>query len=158
MNCWEAVLYAAHLTGLKSKSQITDAITRVKSGDLSGGVMGQAADAAIPRFVRSILRAPAGRVVRPPDASGSVPIDVPPHSLRQGHVVVFGWEGQHVALATGRVQPIATQAARDGLNRTQGDQVLELDAPTNGVVASTIEDVMSRNSPYNTVISWGFLP
>jgi len=73
-------------------------------------------------------------------------------------VVVFGWEGQHVALATGRVQPIATQAARDGLNRTQGDQVLELDAPTNGVVASTIEDVMSRNSPYNTVISWGFLP
>ena len=100
MNCWEAVLYAAHLTGLKSKSQITDAITRVKSGDLSGGVMGQAVDAAIPRFVRSILRAPAGRVVRPPDASGSVPIDVPAHSLRRGHVVVFGWEGQHVALAT----------------------------------------------------------
>ena len=56
------------------------------------------------------------------------------------------------------LEPIDTEAARVGLKRTQGYQVLELDAPTNGVVASTIEDVMSRNSPYNTVISWGFLP
>ncbi|HEX7330215.1 MAG TPA: hypothetical protein VF290_01870 [Pyrinomonadaceae bacterium] len=134
MNCWEAVLYSAFKAGVKDKSYIKKAIVIEKAnGEFTFGAI---------RFVRAILKAPTKQIKKKPSEDM---VQLPDEAIPRGHVVLFGEDGQHVALSTGTL--------------VMGEHgVLELDKLTGGVVASTVEEVMRRNSPYRSLVSWGPFP
>lgn len=155
MNCWEAVLYAAYEAGLADRDYIKRAIQR------TGGA---------PQLVLSILQNPAGQVVDSAKAdaanfgvdwgAGKV-LEIPTATqIPKGHVVLFGSNGEHVALSTGTTEKItAARALSDLKPQTEGHGILELDGPTGGVIKSTVEDAMARNvSNYTSRVSWGPLP
>lgn len=155
MNCWEAVLYAAYEAGLADRDYIRRAIQR------TGGA---------PQLVLSILQNPAGQVVDSAKlddkkigidwVAGKVLAIPTTTQIPKGHVVLFGSNGEHVALSTGTTEKItASRALNDLKPQTDGHGILELDGPTGGVVKSTVEDAMARNiSNYASKITWGPLP
>jgi hypothetical protein len=138
MNCWEAVLYAACTAGLISKDYIKMAIQRFEASNEMGP----------PNFVSLILAQHVGKSF---DNRNS-------YTTSTGHVVLFGEGGQHVALATGGKKQIQDQDCEKLYGRSIGSGIFELDKLTDGVIHSTIEDVMSRVTAYSKVITWGTLP
>lgn len=134
MNCWESVLYAACKAGIKDKNYIKKAIKIKKASE-------EFTFDAI-AFVRAILKAPARQIKKLPQQDM---VALPDEAIPRGHVVLFGEDGQHVALSTGTLD-----------NGEHG--VLELDKKTGGVVRATVEDVMRRNSAYRSLVTWGPFP
>jgi len=135
MNCWEAVLYSACKSGVKDKNYIKKAIDIVKADEeFSFGAI---------KLVRAILKAPAKQMKRLPNKDM---VEIPKEVvIPRGHVVLFGEDGQHVALSTGTVE-------------SEEHGVLELDKKTGGVVRATVEEIMRRNSAYRSLVTWGPLP
>jgi len=135
MNCWEAVLYSACKSGVKDKAYIKKAVEIVKADEeFSFGAI---------KLVRAILKAPAKQMKRLPNKDM---VEIPKEVvIPRGHVVLFGEDGQHVALSTGTVE-------------SEEHGVLELDKKTGGVVRATVEEIMRRNSAYRSLVTWGPLP
>lgn len=153
LNCWEAVLFAAHHArwiDFVTKEYITHAIYRRNA-------------AVAPALVRTILSRPVGKAI----ASGSgkelfvrIPLDI---LIPEGHLVIFGGNGEHVAVSTGDLRPIEEKSERQLLKRDLGHGILELDhfgKEMEGVVYSTVEDAISRKrSSYGgQQVAWGPLP
>ncbi|MGW0502177.1 eCIS core domain-containing protein [Micromonospora sp. NPDC003241] len=140
MNCWEAVLFAAHQQNLVDAGYINDAIYR------------DDAEAA-PVFAQKILNSPAGRLVAE-DGELAVNIDLG-MKIPKGYVVIFG-AAAHVALSTGNTRKNKENAAQTRYG-DDGHEIYELDKGTKGVEATTIEDVLT-NSAYSKSLTWGPLP
>ena len=139
MNCWEAVLFAAHRAGLADKDYIKRAIAREKSGGMVA-------------FAKAVLQARTGSVATPMQNVD----EMKKANIPKGYVVIFGEEGQHVALSTGTMVPIAEKGLRQTFGET-GHGIIELDYGVLPVKQTTVEETVTQ-SKYATVVSWGPLP
>jgi hypothetical protein len=137
-NCWEAVLLAAFRAGIVDKGYIRRAVKRDK------GVTG---------LVKAILENPEGSV-----QGNGFELLIIKTAIPKGHVILFDKWGEHVALSTGKGRKIESEEIRNRLQMTYGHGILELDADTPGVTASTLEDVQAKKAAYRRQISWGKLP
>ena len=141
MNCWESVLYAAFVAGVKDKAYLKKAIA-IHESALT--------------LVTAILKNPAAQYKL---GTGEKLIDIPSSVvIPKGYVILFSEDGQHVALSTGTSEPISRKDAQTNSGKTTGHGLVELDKSTNGIERSTVEDTMERNSPYRRMVSWGPLP
>lgn len=139
MNCWEAVLYGAFLSGLIDKEYINNAIQPSKSKD---GIV----------FVKAVIANKVSELTG--NGHEIIKID---NEIPRGHIVIFGPDGQHVALSTGCMKNNEEQGVIDKIGE-KGHEIIELDNPTSGVQYSTAEDVMARNMAYSRKITWGPFP
>ena len=135
MNCWESVLYAAHLGGKVDKEYIKKAIGRSRG--------------APPVFVQAVLSSSTGNIE--PMKGERIQSPIP-----EGHVVVFGLSGEHVALSTGRTIPLTGPLA-DRFGEV-GHEVTELDQTSETCQRSTIEHIVNRGSAYESLVTWSPFP
>ncbi|MBE9206287.1 DUF4157 domain-containing protein [Nostoc sp. LEGE 06077] len=139
MNCWETVLYAGYKVGKLSKEDIMKLINRIKGATA---------------LARQIIANPDGSIVKPSlEKSGEANAaktngkyfiqdnEVENLSIPIGKVIIFGNEGQHVALSAG------------------GSNIYENDSDPGNWVKSTLSAALERNRrEYGVALYWGDLP
>lgn len=131
MNCYEVVLYTAVLAGIRTKRYVKKMIfLNPESGGPAFASKFNVSE--IPRT--GMLRAKFFNEILPKTLV-----------IPRGHVVLFGPNGEHVALSEGK-----TKISNDSVHHL----VLELDQNTNGVQSSSIEEITLKYS----YIGWGPLP
>lgn len=144
MNCYEAVLYAAVLSGIKTKEYIKEMITMVK-GEGTNLILGLKKTQGFQGINVNELIELSVKEKPKKDAKLNLIQTNLPLLIPRGYVVFFGEQGQHVALSEGKTDQ-------------KGHWVLELDRFTNGVKQSTIEEIVTQGSAYDGYVGWGPLP
>lgn len=140
MNCWETVLYAGHKIGKLTKSDIKKLINRKLGATLLARKIKANADGS----VNKTSLQEAGVAQAAPSDSTYFIQDEEANALNipAGKVVVFGREGQHIALSAG------------------GSNIYENDGePLGNIAKSTLSKALARNRrEYGVALYWGDLP
>lgn len=133
MNCYEIVLYTAVLAGIRTKDYVKKMI-------LLGPRLMPGGPAFASKF--NVSEIPRQGTQRAEFFTKILPKTL---VIPRGYVVIFGPNGEHVALSEGK-----TEISKDSVRHL----VLELDQKTNGVDSSSIEEITLHYGH----IGWGPLP
>ncbi|MBC7500254.1 MAG: hypothetical protein H7315_07135 [Herminiimonas sp.] len=137
MNCWESVLYGAFRAGLIDKAAARNMIGLVDHQTDAGSLK-------ICSFIKNILdrAGQASTIVTNLAARSADHLDMRCIDIPAGHVVLFGEDGQHVALSLG------------------ANEVLELDSDSGGgdhqgrMAISRIDTIMNKKAAYARQLAW----